>query len=152
MAMTKLLSNCGLNLHKDITFPISSMDSKLGFLSVGIKLLVHIFPNSKWDFGIFKYSSSWMSQFFSFHEKDGNLSFLKLRFWSSLDFIFFYIERLFRFSVFFMKWEKLRNPAGAIFKNPKISFWVGENMDQQPKTNTRKSNFESMDELGKVMS
>ena len=117
------------------------MDSKLGFLSVGIKLLVHIFPNSQRYFGIFKYCSSWISQFYSFHEKDWKLSFLKLRFWSSLDFIFFYIERLFRFSVFFMKWEKLRNPARVIFKNPKISFWVGENTDQQPKTNTRKSQF-----------
>ena len=128
------------------------MDSKLGFLSVGIKLLVHIFPNSQRYFGIFKYCSSWISQFYSFHEKDWKLSFLKLRFWSSLDFIFFYIERLFRFYVFFMKWEKLRNPATVIFKIPKSLFELGKIRTNSLRPTLENPNFESTDELGKVMS
>ena len=40
-----------------------------------------------------------------------------------------------------MNWENLWNPAGAIFKNPKISLWIGNNLVVQPNTNTQKSKF-----------
>ena len=33
------------NLDKDINFPNSSIDSKLGFLSVGLRLELQILPN-----------------------------------------------------------------------------------------------------------
>ena len=52
--------------------------------------------------------------------------------------------------IFFLNWEKLRSPARATFKNPKISLLIGKNVKVYPKTNTANPNFESMDELGKI--
>ena len=37
-----------------------------------------------------------------------------------------------------MNWEKLRSPAGAKFKNPKIYLLIGKKLEVQPKTNTQK--------------
>ena len=42
-----------------------------------------------------------------------------------------------QFSIFSMNWEKLKSPARATFKNPKISLWIGKNVEVQPKTNTQ---------------
>ena len=52
--------------------------------------------------------------------------------------------------IFFLKWEKLRSPARAAFKNPKISLLTGKNVEVESKTNKKNPNFESMDELGKI--
>ena len=52
--------------------------------------------------------------------------------------------------IFFLNWEKLRRPARAAFKNPKISLLIGKNVDLEPKTNKKNPDFESMDELGKI--
>ena len=51
------------------------------------------------------------------------------------------------FFIFILNWEELRSPARATFKNPKISWLIGKNL--YCKTNTKNTNFESMDELGK---
>ena len=54
--------------------PNSSIDSKLGFLSVSLRLYFQVFPNSQRDFGIFLCCSGWTSQFFPIQEKkDGKL-------------------------------------------------------------------------------
>ena len=42
------------------------------------------------------------------------------------------------------------NPARVTFKNPKISLWIGKNLEFQPKPKTQ--NFESMDKWGKFVS
>ena len=55
-------------------FPNSSIDAKFGFLS---RLYFQVVSNLQKDFGIFKYYSSWTSQFFPVHDKDGKLGFLK---------------------------------------------------------------------------
>ena len=57
-----------------------------------------------------------------------------------------YIPKI-QFFIFILNWEELRSPARATFKNPKISWLIGKNL--QRKTNTKNPNFESMDELGK---
>ena len=52
----------------------SSIDSKLGFLSVSLRLYFQVFPNSQRDFEIFLCCSGWNSQFFPIQEKkDGKL-------------------------------------------------------------------------------
>ena len=52
-----------------------------------------------------------------------------------------------------MNWKKLKNPARATFKNPKISLLIGKHLELQPNTNTKKNlNFESMDEFEKFIS
>ena len=49
--------------------------------------------------------------------------------------------------MFFLLMEKLKSPAGAIFKNPNISLLIGKNLEVQPNTNTKNPNFESKDDL-----
>ena len=49
--------------------------------------------------------------------------------------------------MFFLHMEKLKSPAGAIFKNPNISLLIGKNLEIQPNTNTKNPNFESKDDL-----
>ena len=46
-----------------------------------------------------------------------------------------------QFTIFFLKWEKLRSLLRTIFKNPKISLWTGKNLKPQPKKYTQKSQF-----------
>ena len=41
-----------------------TLDLKLGFFSVRLRLNFHVFPNSQRDFGIFEGYSGWTSQFF----------------------------------------------------------------------------------------
>ena len=53
------------------------MDAKFVFLSVGLRLYFQVVPNSQRDFGIFKCCSSWTSQFFPIHDKDGKLVFFE---------------------------------------------------------------------------
>ena len=50
-------------------------NAKLMFLSVGLRLNSQLVPNSQRDFGIFKYCSSWTSEFSPIHHKDGKLRF-----------------------------------------------------------------------------
>ena len=38
--------------------------------------------------------------------------------------------------ILFFNWEKLRSPAKATFKNPKIFLLIGKNMEVSPKINT----------------
>ena len=52
---------------------------------------------------------------------------------------------------FFMKWQKLRVPTRATFKNLKIYLLIEKNFEKQPKTNTKNSNFKFMKKLGKFM-
>ena len=47
----------------------SSIDSKLGFLSVSLRLYFQVFPNSQRDFGIFLCCPGWTFQFFPIQEK-----------------------------------------------------------------------------------
>ena len=61
---------------------------------------------------------------------------------------FFFI---FFMNCFFMKWQKLRVPTRAIFKNLKIYLLIEKNFEKQPKTNTKNSNFKFMKKLGKFM-
>ena len=61
-------------LNQDLTFPNLSVDSKLGFLKVSLRLNFQVFPNSQRDSGIFEGCSDWSSQFFAIQErKDGNI-------------------------------------------------------------------------------
>ena len=47
-----------------------------------------------------------------------------------------------------MNWEKLRSPARATFKNPKIFLLIGKNLE----VHSKNPSFEFMNELGKFMS
>ena len=56
-----------------------------------------------------------------------------------------------------MNWEKLRSPARAIFKNPNFQFQfqfceLGNPWKCRLRPAFKSPNFESKDELGKVMS
>ena len=51
-----------------------------------------------------------------------------------------------------MNWEKLRSPAGATFKNLKMSLLIGKKLGVQPEGHSKNPNFEFMDELVKSMS
>ena len=53
MQITRLIFNSETSI-KDLTFPNSSVDLKLGFLSVSLRLDFQVFPDSQRDFGIFK--------------------------------------------------------------------------------------------------
>ena len=70
------------NLNWDTTFSNSSLDSKLGFLSVGLVLHFQAFPNSPRDW---KFLNAALADFFLDE---------KLEFWSPLDFIFFQNVRI----------------------------------------------------------
>ena len=61
-----------------IIVPCSSLDSKLRFLSVDLRLYIQAFLNSQRDLGIFEYYASWTSQFFPIPEKDEKLGFLNV--------------------------------------------------------------------------
>ena len=55
-----------------------------------------------------------------------------------------YIPGLFskkKISILIINWEKLRSPATATFKNPKISLWIRNNLEVQPKVKAEKSQF-----------
>ena len=54
-----------------------TLDSKLGFLSVRIRLNFHVFPNSQEDFGTFEGSSGWISEFFPNQESNMENCFFK---------------------------------------------------------------------------
>ena len=59
--------------------------------------------------------------------------------------------------MFFLNWKKLRSPARATFKNPKISLLIGKNLEDQyekyqPMTIMKNTNFKSVDDLGKIIS
>ena len=47
----------------------------------------------------------------------------------------------------FMNWEKMRSLTKATLKSIKISLWIGENLDGQPKTKTQNPNFEKIKKL-----
>ena len=51
-----------------------------------------------------------------------------------------------------MNWEKLRSPAVATFKDPKISLWIGNNLEVRLRPTLKNPNFTSMDEFGEIIS
>ena len=63
-----------------LTFPNSSIDSKLRLLNFGLRLYFQVFPNLQrcWEFGIFEFWSSRTSQFFVIHGWDWKLGFCNI--------------------------------------------------------------------------